>query len=377
MSSSKSQSARTTRSSEALRASSAAPSNKAPPTPRKTAHVEGTVERAAPLPLQPGSALPKRGGVIQPAPKASRRTRDELDSDSGGGGSSASGSEAVDSGMDEFTLTSPSGESDAVGSDMSAPSPPPAQNQRQGFGKTPAAESAAPAPAKREGPRPVSIELQTATAEVVDQKELEELKSAVSYSRGSPTVTDAQSVLTGLDRDRLLLQADLLRQQAKREEDVVDQFAYALRQEREKGSSAETLRLKVRKEEAKNRALALHRRAERRYLAAHNIAKAGEEPAAQVIDIHGLKVREAHRQVERALADAILVKAPRLRIITGRGNHSKNGIPVLKESIIESMKDMGLPCEPNPKNPGELWVDIHSPSKPTDASKLSDSKKKA
>ena len=47
---------------------------------------------------------------------------------------------------------------------------------------------------------------------------------------------------------------------------------------------------------------------------AHNII---HKP--HVIDIHGLKVREARRRVERALRDAIVQKASRLRVITGRG----------------------------------------------------------
>jgi DNA-nicking Smr family endonuclease len=58
-----------------------------------------------------------------------------------------------------------------------------------------------------------------------------------------------------------------------------------------------------------------------------------------VIDIHGLKVVEARHRVDRMLADAILAHARRLRIITGRGKHSKDGIPILKRSIIESMEE--------------------------------------
>lgn len=50
-------------------------------------------------------------------------------------------------------------------------------------------------------------------------------------------------------------------------------------------------------------------------------------------------MREALRRVERALRDAIVENAGRLRVITGRGNHSKDNIPVLKNAVIEAMRE--------------------------------------
>jgi DNA-nicking Smr family endonuclease len=64
--------------------------------------------------------------------------------------------------------------------------------------------------------------------------------------------------------------------------------------------------------------------------------------SAHVLDVHGLKVPEARSRVERALRDALLAGAPRLRVITGRGNHSVDGIPVLKARIIETMAEYAL-----------------------------------
>ena len=63
--------------------------------------------------------------------------------------------------------------------------------------------------------------------------------------------------------------------------------------------------------------------------AAHNL-----RPEPQTIDVHRLKAPEAIEKVEQALYDAIVTNTPELRIITGRGNHSKNGIPTLKLAII-------------------------------------------
>ena len=55
--------------------------------------------------------------------------------------------------------------------------------------------------------------------------------------------------------------------------------------------------------------------------------------------MHRLKVAEAQEKVEQALYDAIVTGVPELRIITGRGNHSKGGIPRLKLAIIGAMEE--------------------------------------
>ena len=67
---------------------------------------------------------------------------------------------------------------------------------------------------------------------------------------------------------------------------------------------------------------------------AHNL-----RPEPQTIDVHRLKVAEALEKVEQALYDAIVTNTPELRIITGRGNHSRNGIPALKLAIIGAMSE--------------------------------------
>ena len=55
--------------------------------------------------------------------------------------------------------------------------------------------------------------------------------------------------------------------------------------------------------------------------------------------MHRLKVAEAQEKVERALYDAVVTGVPELRIITGRGNHSKVGILRLKLAIISAMEE--------------------------------------
>lgn len=63
------------------------------------------------------------------------------------------------------------------------------------------------------------------------------------------------------------------------------------------------------------------------------------KPEPQSIDVHRLKVAEAVAKVQEALYDAIVAGVPELRIITGRGNHSKGKIPVLKNAIIGAMQE--------------------------------------
>lgn len=63
------------------------------------------------------------------------------------------------------------------------------------------------------------------------------------------------------------------------------------------------------------------------------------KPEPQTIDVHRLKVQEAIEKVEQALYDAIVTNTPELRIITGRGNHSKGGIPAIKLAVIGLMQE--------------------------------------
>ena len=56
----------------------------------------------------------------------------------------------------------------------------------------------------------------------------------------------------------------------------------------------------------------------------------------RTIDVHGLRQVEAIRRTEVAIRDALLAGATRLRVICGRGVHSKGGIPVLKRALIDA-----------------------------------------
>jgi len=74
----------------------------------------------------------------------------------------------------------------------------------------------------------------------------------------------------------------------------------------------------------------LNATAERRYHAAHNSASVDD-----TIDVHGLKPAEATRQVDLKLRKIQLSGGKHLRVIVGRGKHSKGGVPVLKPAVRE------------------------------------------
>lgn len=67
---------------------------------------------------------------------------------------------------------------------------------------------------------------------------------------------------------------------------------------------------------------------------AHNLTPA----APHIIDVHRLKVNEAVKRTEIALRDAYEQGASELRVITGKGNHSQGGIPVLKSAIMTTLQ---------------------------------------
>lgn len=111
-------------------------------------------------------------------------------------------------------------------------------------------------------------------------------------------------------------------------------------------------------------------------LIAHNLTT---EP--QTIDVHRLKVPEAVSRVQEALYDAITSGAPELRIITGRGKHSKGGIPVLKLALVKAMQEyvrsidiferliidescsLHINAVPDIVNPGVLLINIPAKAK--------------
>jgi DNA-nicking Smr family endonuclease len=162
------------------------------------------------------------------------------------------------------------------------------------------------------------------------------------------------SIVSGGNRNSIIVRAELLREQAKAEEKERDR----LRTEQKKALSekryADAVKYKVEQEEASERVTNLHRRAAERFFKAHNLQPEEEH----TIDVHRLKPTEATRRTEIAIRDALVAGATRLRVICGRGVHSKGGLPVLKLALIAAMEQNKIETEVDPNNPGVLNIKL-------------------
>ncbi|KAF8070701.1 hypothetical protein FPV67DRAFT_1038074 [Lyophyllum atratum] len=78
------------------------------------------------------------------------------------------------------------------------------------------------------------------------------------------------------------------------------------------------------------------------------------------VDVHGLRVAEAIRMTEKALRDALTFGYPVVRVIVGKGLHSVNNIPILKETLMRTMNGHRIPCKVDPNNSGVLILTLPS-----------------
>ncbi|KAF8160663.1 hypothetical protein B0H34DRAFT_672810 [Crassisporium funariophilum] len=171
--------------------------------------------------------------------------------------------------------------------------------------------------------------------------------------------TSAVSIFSTLVPSKLYTKADLLRQQARQEEQTRAQLEADRKTAETQGRMAEALLLKVRVRELDDRVYKLHEKAARRYYAARNPLE-----RCSKIDLHGLRPREAFVRTERALVKAIKEGRKTVRIIVGKGNHSVNGQAVLKQTIHRDIVRNGFQCEVDARNPGQLIVTLPPPLPP-------------
>ncbi|KAB7499604.1 hypothetical protein Anas_07997 [Armadillidium nasatum] len=67
-----------------------------------------------------------------------------------------------------------------------------------------------------------------------------------------------------------------------------------------------------------------------------------EQDGLETIDLHGKKVSEARYLADKFLHHQERQSLPAVQIITGRGLHSPDGIPVLKPVVRNMIRDRGL-----------------------------------
>ncbi|PFH49782.1 hypothetical protein AMATHDRAFT_146907, partial [Amanita thiersii Skay4041] len=83
--------------------------------------------------------------------------------------------------------------------------------------------------------------------------------------------------------------------------------------------------------------------------------------SSQTVDVHGLRPQEAIEVTEKAFREALASGHGTLKVITGKGLHSKNNIPVLRNNLIKSMEEQRIPCEIDPNNSGVLILRLPPP----------------
>ncbi|KAG2433889.1 hypothetical protein HXX76_008242 [Chlamydomonas incerta] len=102
-----------------------------------------------------------------------------------------------------------------------------------------------------------------------------------------------------------------------------------------------------------------HERAAALVLAQHNTGRTPGE-----LDLHGLRVKEAVAEVEKAIAAARAANPPqqRLVLIVGKGLHSADGVPKLKPAIEGLVRRHNLRVTPGVPNAGCILVEFVKPS---------------
>ncbi|KAF5380569.1 hypothetical protein D9615_004655 [Tricholomella constricta] len=187
------------------------------------------------------------------------------------------------------------------------------------------------------------------------QQQRDEQPDLNNFEAETETETDATSVISPLPARAMYARAEALRTQARAAEAERARLAARLNQAASEERVRDVLFLKedIRMEDAK--ATKLHERAARRFIVARNASK---DP--QTVDVHGLRKAEAIRITEKALRDALTQGHPFVRVIVGKGLHSANGVPVLKEAVMKTMFGYKIPCRVDPRNAGVLILTLPS-----------------
>lgn len=170
------------------------------------------------------------------------------------------------------------------------------------------------------------------------------------------SLLDQESVISGAEKSAVVARADEIRKKAKEQEKERDRIRNEWRKAERQGRYFDALRLELELEDAQAAVNQMHAKAARRYYHAHNLERKPHE-----VDVHRLTTDEALTQVKRGIRYAMIQGSPELRIICGKGIHSKGNVPVLKGAIIDELKKKyHIPAPEDPKNAGVLVVSMPS-----------------
>ena len=178
------------------------------------------------------------------------------------------------------------------------------------------------------------------------------LLMASESALSSPMSEAESSILWAAGPTDLYTHGDDWRQKARQEEkilaDLKTQYKAAVMDKRVKDAFI----LKGQINECSERIGRLHEKAAKRfykgsrsflmiyiiYILVNAIIARNTPGKPQTVDVHGLRVQEAIEVVEKAFRDALTSGYGTLKVITGKGLHSKNNLPVLKNAVIREME---------------------------------------
>lgn len=80
------------------------------------------------------------------------------------------------------------------------------------------------------------------------------------------------------------------------------------------------------------------------------------DQALGLIDLHGLRVKEAEKLLLKRMSKAKAEGVERLVVIVGKGNHSINGVPKIKPAVEGVCRDRDLICIPSYFNEGRVEI---------------------
>ncbi|KAF9447947.1 hypothetical protein P691DRAFT_76603 [Macrolepiota fuliginosa MF-IS2] len=150
----------------------------------------------------------------------------------------------------------------------------------------------------------------------------------------SPSITsNAESILSTRIPPELLERAEDLRKKAIEHGRELDRLRGELNMAQREGRARDALFLREDIRKAEDKIKRLHKRAARRYFAGrNNLQKPG------TIDVHGLKPGEALDITEQEFRELLRNGQSTLKVIVGKGLHSKGGIPVVKNYLMTELQ---------------------------------------
>lgn len=136
--------------------------------------------------------------------------------------------------------------------------------------------------------------------------------------------------------------------------------AELLRQSQQAFKQGDKLRAKQLSDELKR---VLEQAEDKNFEAANYVFQANNtDSAPDEIDLHGLYVKEAEAILLRRITQAVNNGEDHLRVIVGKGLHSKNGIAKIKPAVDQMCDDLHLNHYIDPKNLGVLVIELNQNS---------------